>query len=62
MNEHKPICEVEEIKRKDVNAEFRILLRPDVYRVFEEEAKRKGMTVAEFVNYKVILKFVSEEP
>ena len=57
----KPICEVEEIKRKDVSSEFRVWLRPDVYKVFEKEAKRRGMTVAEFINYKIILKFVSME-
>ncbi len=62
MNEQKPICEVEEIKRKDINSEFRVWLRPDAYGVFEKEAKRRGMTVAEFINYKIILRFVSMEP
>jgi macrodomain Ter protein organizer (MatP/YcbG family) len=61
MNERKPICEVEEVKRKDINSEFRVWLRPDVYEAFEKEAKRKGMTVAEFLNYKVILKFIENE-
>jgi len=62
MDEREPLCEVEEIKGKDINSKFRVWLRPDVYEAFEKEAKRKGMTVAEFVNYKIILKFVSKEP
>jgi len=62
MNEQKPICKVEEIKRKGINSEFRVWLRPDIYKVFEKEAKRSGMTVAEFLNYQVILKFVRNEP
>ncbi|NIR86738.1 ribbon-helix-helix domain-containing protein [Candidatus Bathyarchaeota archaeon] len=62
MDEQKPICEVKEIKRKGISSEFRVRLRPDVYEALEKEAKRKGMTVAEFINYEVILKFVRKEP
>ncbi|NIW13896.1 MAG: hypothetical protein GWN31_08190 [Candidatus Thorarchaeota archaeon] len=61
MNEQKPICEVEEIRREDVNSEFRVWLRSDVFEAFEKEAKSRNMTVAEFLNYRIILKFVSIE-
>ncbi len=62
MKDQEPICEVEEVKRKDINSKFRVRLRPDVFETFEKEAKRRDMTVAEFVNYKVILEFVRKEP
>jgi len=58
MNKQKPICRVEEIERQDINSEFKVWLREDVYEVLEQKAKRNGMTVAELINYKILLKFV----
>jgi len=57
LNKQKPICRVEEIERKNTTSEFKVWLREDVYEIFEQKAKRNGMTVAELINYKIILKF-----